>query len=387
MQDRWRSSFVNYEGNQQLPFDPIPELKSSTADVHIVGLVNRNYFRTPISDPWFSSENETYDDPSIGKAYSTTNVGSFLGCQERYEFCTYDNKSCSPFTGLFGINATDPESSPSLNPTQTAVFQLIWNMMRMAQLSFQLGFIGRENLVANEYLWDAGFGFGFSAALPSDHWQREVANWMNTTLSSLQRGTIAYARPPEFDVGPGISSKNHIAPVQDKEMQQLCKKMKARSPIHMSFSVLGLFVTISVGLFLIVCYNVIPKIVGSFQKKTGTGQHKRLEWIETSAFQLQRMAAEGRGIGPWTGRDEDVPRLENPGYTFNLTGKSLKGAYSRVESYDIAKRGLSSPELEDGFEMDGLGYQDRKRPGVGTRTRTDDSQMGLLGGPHPREMI
>lgn len=251
--------------------------------------------------------------------------------------------------------------------------------MRLTQLNFQLGFIGRENLVANEYLWDSGFGFGISASLPPDHWHKEVVNWMNTTLAALQRWPMTLAQPPEFDIGPGISSRDHIVPIEAGPMQELCRKMKAKSPIHMSFSVLGLFITLSVGLFLIIGYSVIPKVVASLQKRMGAG-HKRLEWIETSSFQLQRMAAEGRGIGPWTGRDEDVPRLENHGYKFNLTEQSLKGAYSRVESYDIAKRGLGSPELDSGYEMSGMGYNDSKSPPVGTRARTDDSQMGLLSG-------
>lgn len=372
MRNRWSSSFANYEGWQQQPFDPIPELVSPTADLHIISLLNRNSYRIPIKDPWFGSENETAD-AIVGKSYSTTNLLSFLGCQERYEFCTHDKKSCSPFTGLYTINASDPKSSLSLNPTQGAVFDLLWNQMRMTQMFFQLGFIGRDNLVANEYLSDGGFNFGLSVALPPDQWHREVANWMNTTLAALQRWPTIFARPPEFDVGPGISSRDYIVPVEAGPMQDLCRKIKATSPNHMSFSVLGLFITISVGLFLIVCYSTLPSIVARFQ--TGTSRYKRLEWVETSAFQLQRMAAEGRGIGPWTGRDEDVPRLENYGHRFNLTEKSLKGVFSRVESYGIAHKGLGSPELDDGYEMGGM---DRELLPIGTRTITNDSQIGLL---------
>jgi hypothetical protein len=123
-------------------------------------------------------------------------------------------------------------------------------------------------------------------------------------------------------------------------MQNLCYKIKARSKSHTSFSVLGLFLTIGLGLFLILSNLLAPTTVAYVQKRYGKGLHKRLEWIENSSFQLQRMAAEGRGIGPWKGRDDEIPRLAKSGQAFNLTSLSLNGMWSREDCYENTQKGV-----------------------------------------------
>ncbi|KAF2255710.1 hypothetical protein BU26DRAFT_407348, partial [Trematosphaeria pertusa] len=298
-------------------FEPIPELKSPEADLTIIGLLNKMGYRNPIRDPWFNAQNCTTNNtftvsPEICTA---TNAITFLGCTERYQFCASDGTNCSPFTGLYGINPV-PEQSPDLNPTQKALFQLIWKIAWFAQLNFQLAFVGRENLIANEYLWDDSFSFRISASLPDDHWQRETANWMNTSLALMQRAAFGFARPPAFDVGPDISVLKHVVEPDDPAMQALCHKVKFRSKAHTSFRVAGLFGLLAAGLAIIVLSVALPKVVAYIQKRSGRGLHKKLEWIESSAFQLQRMAAEGRGVGPWDGREDDVPTLAEYGHLF-----------------------------------------------------------------------
>jgi len=242
---------------------------------------------------------------------------SFLGCQERYQFCLYENKNCTLFTGLYGISAA-PEGSLALNPTQLAIFQLYWKIAWAAQLHFQLGFIGRENLVALDYLWDGGFAFKKSATLPSKHWHREVQNWMKTALSIAQASTLAFARVPEFDMGPGISALEHVVPPAEPAAQLLCHRMMARSKQHTSFSALGLSVLIGLGILLITLSLILPDTVACLQTRMSKGMHKRREWVESNSFQLQRMAAEGLGVKNWERLDEDVPILPS-GQKFRLT--------------------------------------------------------------------
>lgn len=348
-------------------------MKSPESDLTVVALSNRIGYRKPIDDAWFDAQNCT-ENLSLGKLCSSTELASFLGCQEKYQFCNPDQSECTKLTGLYDISP--PDSLPNLNPTQKAVFQLYWKVFWAARLNFQLGFIGRENLVANEYLWDAGFGFGISANLPSDHWHNEVTNWMNTSLAILQRQTITFARPPEFDIGPTVSSLDHIVQSEDPEMKFLCNRVKARSHAHMSFSMLGLCITIFLGLFLIISNLVTPMTVGYLQKRWRKGLHKRLEWIEASSFQLQRMAAEGRGVGPWTGRDEDIPRLAEFGHVFNLTNQSLDGPWNQPDCYEIGDKAWRSHREEmESVEMDILG---------GRQVQTDykgvhDDRVRLLG--------
>ncbi|KAF2464785.1 uncharacterized protein BDR25DRAFT_380694, partial [Lindgomyces ingoldianus] len=325
--------------------EPIPELQSSDSDFTLIGLINRLAYRTPVEDPWFNAQNlTTWEIPSPTDFFTATNVMSFMGCQERYQFCTAGESYCSPFTGIYGI---DPANSTGLNPTQLALFKLLWKVGWTIQLNFQLLFAGRENLLANDYLWNDSPDFRLSASLPSDHWQREVANWMNTSLAAIQRQIYTYARPTEFDVGPGIPTLKFIDEPDDEHMKLLCHKIKARSQSHQSFNVQSLFIVLTVTLTIMALNLSLPTIMSYFQKRTGKGLRKRLEWIETGAFQLQRIAAEGRGIGPWNGREDDVPTLVEYGHLFNLTNLGLRGKWSRVGSYEVVGRGVNNDEGEE----------------------------------------
>ncbi|KAF2189476.1 hypothetical protein K469DRAFT_761875 [Zopfia rhizophila CBS 207.26] len=375
------AAWAYLNNNTESNFNPIPELQFKDSDILVLGLVNRMSYRNPVRDPWFNAQNctnrtEGQLSSPVQRKCSSTNAVSFLGCKEQYQFCTADETQCSPYTGLYGITA-EPDLSLNLNPTQKVVFQLFWKMMWGVQLLYQLGFIGRENLAANEYLWDNGFQFGISAELPDNQWQMEVANWMNTTLATMQRTALAYARPPEFDLGSGISSLKHIIPPQTPEAELLCHKIKARSKAHISFSVLGFFLNLGLGLLIITINLALPKTVAFIQKRTGVGIHKRLEWIESSGLQLQRMAAEGRGVGPWEGRDKDVPRLVEYGHVFSLTGSSLKGRWSRAESYGLGARGLKEDDGEEADEverMEMLAWRKSPRP----QNVSSDDRVRLL---------
>ena len=233
---------------------------------------------------------------------------------------------------------------------------MVWD----SQLNLQIGLIGRDNLVANQYLWDNNFSFGISSDLPDNHWHAEVANWMNTSLAVMQRSAASYARPDDFVSGSGNSSLQYIVPPSDPTMQLLCHKVKMRSSDFTSFSVLGLFLTFAFGIFIITANGVVPLLTAWWQRWSGRGGYKRLEWIESKAFQLQRMAAEGRGIGPWEGKDEDVPVLAERGYKFNLTSQSLRGGDGLRGNH--AYQGVAREEMSPqpgGYEL--LGVDDKGR--------------------------
>ncbi|KAF2680089.1 hypothetical protein K458DRAFT_111142 [Lentithecium fluviatile CBS 122367] len=349
-----QSFFQNYTGDQASHFDPIPEIRPSDADLSLIALTNRMTYRNPMMDKWFDAQGPlTITDGNLNGTvtYQASNALSFLGCQERYQFCTSDTKTCTPFTGFYALE----EELEGLSPTQNALYRVLWKMVWSAQLNLQIGLIGRENLVANDYLWDNGFSLRVSTDLPPDHWHHEVANWMNTSLAVMQRAAASYVRPEEFDAGAGVSFVKHISPPEDPAMQLLCHKAKMRSTEFTSFSVLGLFLTLALGMLILAANAFMPTIAAWWQRRTGLGAYKRLEWVESNAFQLQRMAAEGRGIGPWEGKEADVPRLAERGYMFNLTGESLRGGGGtgevRVKHGYQGLVGHESPHPPEGFEL------------------------------------
>jgi hypothetical protein len=148
---------------------------------------------------------------------------------------------------------------------------------------------------------------------------------MNTSLAVMQRSAASFARPNEFDAGSGISSLQHIVEPTDPSMRLICHRVKIRSAEFTSFSVLRLSLIVAFGILIMSANGLIPVLTAAWQRRTGQGGYKRLEWIESKTFQLQRMAAEGRGTGPWEGKDADVPVLSEGGYRFNLTSQSLRG--------------------------------------------------------------
>lgn len=311
-------------------------------------------YATAITDPWFRADNCTTTNwVMVPERCKAENPLSFLGCQDQYQFCKAEslssnqittNSVCTPLTGLFKLfpdiflargtpwNGTE---LPNLNPTQKAVYNLLAKAIAGSQLNWQLGFIGQENLIAQDSLWDGGGGFNFemSAPLPSNQWEIEVMNWMNVSLANTQRSIVAYGRRNEYDVGGGVSSLHYIDQPQDPEMRSLCDKMKVRSTRHTSFSVLAMAATITFGLFCILSNLVVRKLFRCLQRRTGHGNYKAQEWCDASVFQLQRMAAEGKGIGPWVGKEKDVPILADPGLRFNLVAESRFGHVERT-SYE-----------------------------------------------------
>lgn len=375
-------------------FTPISDLSNTTADTTVIGLTNRNNFAAPITDPWFRADNCTLRPQGLPPIVcQAPNPLSFLGCQEQYQFCKVDparpnstsgnantgSDSCTPLTGLYKLfpdlmfvkgSPWNGTVLPNLNPVQKALYYFLAKTMSNSQLHWQLGFIGYENLIAQEVVWDGGFDFDMSAGVPDDQWEIEVMNWLNVSLSTTQRATVAYSRPSQYDINTGNSSLQYIEKPQDPELGKLCSKIKIRSARHTSFSVVGMAATISFGIACILGSYAIRPFFGWIQRRTGHGIYKAQEWTESSTLQLQRMAAEGKGIGPWKGKEGDVPTLVEPDLRFRWTDgrqygnveNTTDGTYGHGAQYQpLNKR---ADHRED--EVDAQGFVEMRH--LGRRT-------------------
>jgi hypothetical protein len=301
-------------GNQsETDFEPIPDFQTDDGDLIIMGLINTAAYTENVRDPWFKAEN-IYLDPGNTTYWIATLGLTFLGCLERYQLCS--QSQCTPLTGLYDMN---PENFPlsNLSATQAAVSQILWKAIWAAQFNYGMRILNQEALLAKDFVWGDQ---DYRSAPPSDtQWQDEVLNLHNISLALLQRRIVEFASPPDYNIGAGISSSGHIVAPSTEAEQQLCKKIKIRSDTYVSFSVLGFFGTITVGI-VIICVNIfLSRVVRWIQRRWKIGKYKRLEWIETSALQLQRMACEGRGIVGWIGKEGDIPRTKIPGRKFSLT--------------------------------------------------------------------
>ncbi|KAF2184882.1 hypothetical protein K469DRAFT_633197 [Zopfia rhizophila CBS 207.26] len=313
--DFWLAkSFV--ANTSESTFLPIEDLSVRDSDIFIIGLRNMASYISEVKDPWF---NASYRIPeSNPPLFVATNDLSFMACAAQYQFCS--NSDCSPLTGLYGITP-DRQQNPKLSPIQLAVFQLLWKAVWASQLSYTILLLREELLLAQDYQWDRSF---MSAPLPDNHWKNEIWNFHNVSLALLQRRVVEFASPPDVRVRPGVSSLQHIVRPELPELLKLCNAVKIRTTAYSNFSVLALVLTIVGGLLIIGLNLTLSTVVEWAQKRSRKYLYKRLEWIETSDLHLHRMACEGRGIGPWNGR-EGIPRMMVAEQRFSLSGLSLKG--------------------------------------------------------------
>jgi hypothetical protein len=70
--------------------------------------------------------------------------------------------------------------------------------------------------------------------------------------------------------------------------------------------------TVSFGVMCILCSYAIRPLFTWTHCCARHGTYKTKEWTGSSTFQSQRVAAEGKGIGPWKGKEGDMPTLMEP---------------------------------------------------------------------------
>jgi hypothetical protein len=169
-------------------------------------------------------------------------------------------------------------------------------------------------------------------------------NMRNTSMANFQRRIVEYASPPNTQVAPGTSSLSNLVPPNSTAALDLCSQIKVRTTAHTNFSVLGLFLLIALTILVVIINLSITSAVNKTRERWNVHPYKSFEWTETSAMQLHRMACEGRGIGPWNGKSENMPRTQEVGLKFSLTALSLREMFASPGS-DEKRPGHGEMEL------------------------------------------
>lgn len=208
---------------------------------------------------------------------------------------------------MSGLYAIDDKlvSTVGFNYAQIATFRLLWKATWAMQIRYVLLNLGANILLAKDKLYISLDRL--SSTLPPNQWHAEVENIHNISMAILQRRVVDHASPSSFKLNGSLRSDKYIIPENDTESLRLCSHQRIRTSEYSSFSVLGLALIFLGGAFIILINILLAGTVGWFQRKTGRGLHRRLEWIEGEMLQLQRMLFEGWGIGPWNGDQNIVP--------------------------------------------------------------------------------
>jgi hypothetical protein len=294
-------------------------------------LNNQAVYTGEVRDAWFSAtipENTTF---GIDNVYFPDNPVSLVGCTEQYQFC--NGELCTP---LGGNNMYRSKTLPNIdfNPLQVATFRMLVEFAGFMKISTLLQFLRNEFLLATQLVYGAMM---VSTPLPANQWQLEMANLHNITLAGMQSHGLLHASPADMEIKPGSSIHDIVVPETTPENLRLCSNQKFRSTRYASFNLLGLVLVILLSFTIIVLNASLPMLVGWLQGRSEKGRHSRKAWVEDDVLQLQRIAFEGRGIGPWRGKDAQVPVLEECRSKFHRGGQYFDTGYA--ESTEQLKMG------------------------------------------------
>ncbi|KAB2568637.1 hypothetical protein BFW01_g2078 [Lasiodiplodia theobromae] len=173
---------------------------------------------------------------------------------------------------------------------------------------------------------------------------------------------------------------------QNAEEHKVCQNTKMRSNAHTNFSVFGLAFVFVTGTLLILLSWFLEPCVAYIQKRGGwtwffscrycccrrkphlhpstgfsTNAYARLEWSANETLQLQRLAHEELGVGPWEACDSAIPVTARKGERLGVldlddwTHPRLKAPPSDLEDECVVVVGGVGGGEEEGKGEDGRG--------------------------------
>ncbi|KAH8649738.1 hypothetical protein BGZ60DRAFT_534617 [Tricladium varicosporioides] len=170
--------------------------------------------------------------------------------------------------------------------------------------------------IRNELLLASLLAYGslrVSSPLPDAQWHIEMENLQNISMAGLQANALYHASPGAVPTNPDLNLLDFIVEDSSPSKRKLCSNQKFRSIGYSSFSILGISLIFLLSLTIILLNLGLPAFLGWIQEKVGRTKVGPKRWIEDDILQVQRMAFEGRNVGPWVGQRGGVPVTEEYG--------------------------------------------------------------------------
>jgi hypothetical protein len=302
-------------------FVPIDDLTPDMYDLTIIFLAaNAIKYRYPTSDPFFSA-NFYVDLPSLSRQnlsyFSADEYVSAMACADQYQYCNAgsleNSAECTPLTGyqqaFMALNST----RLNLNDLQYSTATRLALSSRSLSTFHSISGRGAAALKAQETIYDRVQ----QVRLPSTQWKLEIEFWFATALAKLQHSIVEYTAPTlsKSNMPVGTYLQDPLTTAD----RALCYSQKVSvTASTVSFSVLGLSITIAVGGLIILIYLLLEPVVGFLQRRYGWGEFRRVRWIMDDKFQVQRMMFEEADMGGiWIKTNGGVPVTEGKGHVFS----------------------------------------------------------------------
>ena len=265
-------------------FVPIPGLAQRSADLTLLFLSFTGRYFNQINDPWFSAQNlhlVNTQNPLAQKQYARDRLISTLGCTEQHQFCTTTG-SCSEFLG-WGQLQDASAFNAALTPHQNVTFDRMLRAVRasgIAQVTRSLGRTSKPLLAMQK---EASQGHTMSLWLPDNQWQLELHSWHTIAMAQLQRTVVQWTTG---QIAPHPQGQL-LAPGTEPD-SWFCGRLKIRSIVFQSFSVLYLSLIIFFGTLVILTSWFIEDMTGWFQLRCSKGTVSRKIWDEDHILRLRK---------------------------------------------------------------------------------------------------
>lgn len=257
---------------------------------------NGMWYLNETTDPWFRNQ---YYQTILGRfdIYVPSDPIRVLSCIEENKICNPANGVCTMITP--GSNPGTVVYKLDLNTAQSGTFQRLMSQLIPLDLSFVAQRIPNP-LLASRTVMDGRQ----QAKLPNDQWRAELGRWFSVNLQLIQAGMIqTVTRPAEL---ADLITFRSLA--DDPVWLADCGRQRVRNAIGVvNFNFSALIAVLVVGGVIIIAGLGVDKAVGFFQKRFDRGAQPRTWWLLDGIFQLQRLAYQGIGVGPWDDIDKDIP--------------------------------------------------------------------------------
>lgn len=171
------------------------------------------------------------------------------------------------------------------NDVQKDIFLMLYNAIVNQATFFSVVNRGGNALRASDTLSNLNT---HQVGLPNNQWTIEIISFFAVSMAKFQQQIFDFATGPlytddlEFVPGP----------------PNACGRQKIHSPAgHISFSVLGVSLVLSIGGVLIFTSLILDRLVGYFRKAKDWKDYKRLQWAMDEQLELERLAYPRDGQG------------------------------------------------------------------------------------------
>ena len=269
---------------------------------------NAALYSEAVYDPFFSA-NGTFTETVNGVLYYQPDVFVHLmGCADQYQFREPISNRTTSLTGLQIAKQLALELG--LNSDQVATLTRLTFSLQTSDTYNTVGGQNSDALVASSLLNQL-----LSPGLPSNQWQIEARTWFETTLANVQHRTVDYVTNSWVSPSNGqlfvLPLSQWTDPDKPALQAQCSQQLIQGSAEYTSFSTLGLVITVTGSVLIILLSLVIPYCVLRTRKPSSSSKHhKYVAYAADAELQLLRMVLEHDNTVVWAGTGEDeIPFL------------------------------------------------------------------------------